>query len=178
MANATDDQSRVAVFPLTADPPTLAHVDLIERSLAVFDQVLWAVGSNPAKQPLFSLKDRLSMLQAVVAEQGWQSRVRVTDYTGSTVRFAMSVSARAIVRGLRSTQDFQPEFQQAVANRGINPQIDTFFLMTAPAYATISSSLVRELIALGESIDAYVPTPVLSFVAGRSNPAHLGGADG
>lgn len=164
---------RIAVFPLTADPPTRAHVDLIARTLSAFDQVYWAVGANPAKQPLFSLQDRLAMLQAVVDTQGWSSRVTVIDYVGATVRFALSVGAQVIVRGLRSTQDFQPEFQQAVANRGISPQIDTFFLMTAPEFATISSSLVRELIALGESIQDYVPPEVLGFVAGRSNPGHL-----
>lgn len=171
------EASRIAVFPLTADPPTRAHVDLIARTLSVFDHVYWAVGANPAKHPLFSLKDRIAMLQAVVASQGWHTRVTVMDYVGSTVRFALSVSARAIVRGLRSTQDFQPEFQQAVANRGISPEIDTFFLMTAPEFATISSSLVRELIALGESIEDYVPAEVLSFVAGCSNPEHLPRAD-
>lgn len=164
---------RIAVFPLTADPPTRAHVDLIARTLSAFDRVYWAVGSNPAKQPLFSLQDRLAMLQAIVDSQGWSSRVSVMDYVGSTVRFALSVEAHVIVRGLRSTHDFQPEFQQAVANRGISPAIDTFFLMTAPEFATISSSLVRELIALGESIEDYVPQEVLVFVAGRSNPGYL-----
>lgn len=165
--NAVARVSPVALFPLTADPPTKAHVDLIARSLVVFDRVYWAVGNNPAKKPLFSIEDRFSMLQAVVAAKGWSDRVTVTDYAGSTVRFALAVGAGTIVRGLRSTQDFQPEFQQAVANRGISEQVDTFFLMTAPAFSTISSSLVRELIALGESIEAYVPAEVLPLVTDR-----------
>jgi pantetheine-phosphate adenylyltransferase len=165
--------ARIAVFPLTADPPTLAHVDLIERALMVFDHIYWAIGANPAKTPLFSMQDRASMLRAVVEANGWQARVRVADYVGATVRFALSVKAQVIVRGLRSTQDFQPEFQQAVANRGISRSVDTFFFMTAPQYATISSSLVRELVSLGESIEDYVPPAVLKFLAGRSNPHHI-----
>ena len=170
-AGANPDQrlmGRVALCPLTADPPTLAHQDIVARALGIFDRVIWALGTNPRKQPQFSQAQRLEMLNAIVAEQGWQGRVMPMLYTGSTVRFALSHRAVAIVRGLRSPDDFANEFPQAVANRGIGEGVETLFLAAAPIYAVCSSSLVRELLLLGESVDAYVPPAVCDWLSSRA----------
>ncbi|MEJ2754726.1 MAG: pantetheine-phosphate adenylyltransferase, partial [Gammaproteobacteria bacterium] len=144
---------------------THAHQDIVARALVFFDKLIWALGTNPVKQPLFSQSQRLEMLNAIVDAQGWRGRVEPMAYEGATARFALSQGACTLIRGLRSPDDFASEFTQTVANRQMGPGIETLFLMTAPAYAACSSTIVRELLALGESIEPYVPAVVCDYIA-------------
>jgi len=159
-----DVTSRVCVLPLSADPPTLAHRALLKSALTVCDQVIWALGQNPRKQTLFSEQQRKQMLNNIVQEQGLASVVSVTSYSGSTARFAQQVGAKILVRGLRNCSDLQSESQQAAVNRQLTGIETCFFVVPAP-YAQISSTLVRELIALEESIEPYVPKAVAEYIA-------------
>jgi pantetheine-phosphate adenylyltransferase len=157
---------RLAVFPGTFDPLTNGHLDLIDRSLAIFDRVVAAVLVNPGKHPMFSLEDRVSMIRAATANR---SRLEVEAFTGLLADYVRSRGATAVVRGVRSGSEFTAESQMARMNRHLNPACETVFLAASGACAHISSSLVREILALGGSIDGLVP-PAVADVASRRVP--------
>jgi pantetheine-phosphate adenylyltransferase len=145
---------RVAVYPGSFDPVTLGHVDIIDRAIAIFDRVVVGVLANPGKQPLFTVEEREALLRAVIGER---PRVDVTSFDGLTVDFAKACSAIAIVRGLRVLSDFESEFQMALMNRRLNPDVNTVFLMTSFSNVFISSSIIKEVCRLGGSVDEVVP---------------------
>jgi pantetheine-phosphate adenylyltransferase len=136
---------RVAVFPGQFDPITLGHIDIIRRAVNLFEEVIVAVGINPDKRELFTHDQRLSMIQEVLADI---PRARAAKYDGLTVDFVRSVNATVIVRGIRDVSDLHHEFQLALANRAVGG-IETVFVMTADQYALTSSSLIRQVVALG-----------------------------
>ncbi len=142
----------IAVYPGSFDPITRGHEDLIHRSLAFVDKVVVAVAINSAKQPLFSLQERVALIQQCVREP----RVEVRAFDGLLVNFAHSVGASLIVRGLRAVSDFEYEFQMALMNRNLGPTIETVFLVPASDLTYLSSSLVREVARFGGDVSALV----------------------
>jgi pantetheine-phosphate adenylyltransferase len=144
----------IAVFPGSFDPVTNGHLDLIDRSLAVFDEVIVAILVNPDKRPLFSLDERVAILKEVCRRKG---RVRIDTFSGLLVDYAVRVGASSVVRGLRAISDFEYEFQMALMNRRLDPSIDTIFLMTPESYSYVSSRLVKEVFHLGGSVSGLVP---------------------
>ncbi|MFA4030259.1 MAG: hypothetical protein GDYSWBUE_001901 [Candidatus Fervidibacterota bacterium] len=147
-----------AVYPGTFDPITNGHLDVIERAARIFDELIVAVATNPAKQPLFSLEERALMVREACAHL---PNVSVETFNGLLVEFARSIGAKVIVKGLRAISDFDYEFQMASMNRKLAPDIETVFIMTSLEYAYLSSSLIKEVAMLGGCIEGLVPPPVL-----------------
>ena len=153
-----------AIYPGTFDPITKGHTDLVERALHLFDKVIVAVAENTAKEPTFSLEERINMAKVALEEfQG----VEVLPVPGLLVEFAKQHGAKAILRGLRAVSDFEYEFQLAGMNRKLAPEIETLFLTPAEKYAYISSSLVREIAALGGDVSPFVHKNVMAELIKR-----------
>jgi len=146
-----------ALYPGSFDPITNGHVDIIERGLRVFDRIVVAVLENPKKAPLFTTKERVRMIQDIFASK---KEVEVRAFDGLLVDFARARGTRVVMRGLRAISDFEYEFQMALMNRNLAPDIETFFMMPNVNYSFLSSNLVREVAALGGSVEGLVPGPV------------------
>ena len=144
--------TRIGIYPGSFDPITRGHEDLIRRSLAFVDQVVVAVAVNVAKQPLFTLEERVALIRAAVPD----SRVQVRSFDGLLVDCARQSGASVIVRGLRAVSDFEYEFQMALMNRNLAPQLETVFLVPAFDLTYLSSSLVREVARFGGDVSALV----------------------
>lgn len=143
-----------AVYPGTFDPVTNGHVDLVERSLSIFDEVIVAVAENPKKKPLFSLKERISMFKKVSA--GYD-RVVIEGFDGLLVDYVRKKRAVAIIRGLRAVSDFEYEMQMALMNRRLDNTIETVFMMPNQDYSFITSTIVREAASYGGDVSSLVP---------------------
>ncbi|HEY5601873.1 MAG TPA: pantetheine-phosphate adenylyltransferase [Gammaproteobacteria bacterium] len=154
----------IAIYPGTFDPITKGHTDLVERALHLFDKVIVAVAENTAKEPVFSLEERLGMAKVALAKQ---PGVEILPFHGLLVEFAKQHQAKAILRGLRAVSDFEYEFQLAGMNRKLAPEIETLFLTPAEKYAYISSSLVREIAALGGDVSPFVHKNVMAELVKR-----------
>jgi pantetheine-phosphate adenylyltransferase len=148
---------RVAVYPGSFDPVTFGHLDILERATLIFDRVIMAVLENPGKAPLFTTEERVELIRASVAEHPRFDHIEVGTFSGLTVEYARQSGATAIVRGLRAVSDFENEFQMALMNRRLAPQIHTVFLMTAFSNVFVSSSLIKEVCRYGGRIDDFVP---------------------
>jgi pantetheine-phosphate adenylyltransferase len=146
-----------AIYPGSFDPITNGHVDIIVRGLEVFDRVVVAVLENPKKRPLFTTKERVRMIQGLFASK---RAVEVRAFDGLLVDFARAQGTRVVIRGLRAVSDFEYEFQMALMNRSLAPDIETFFMMPSVHYTFLSSNLVREVAGLGGSVEGLVPEPV------------------
>jgi pantetheine-phosphate adenylyltransferase len=146
-----------AVYPGSFDPLTNGHLDLIERSLRIFDELIVAVVTNPAKTALFSDAERVEMIREATPRL---PGIQVMVFEGLLVDFASSVGARAIIRGLRAVSDFEYEFPMALMNRKLREEIETVFLMPYEAYAYISSRLIKEVAAYGGTVTGLVPPGV------------------
>jgi pantetheine-phosphate adenylyltransferase len=147
-----------ALFPASFDPPTNGHIDLIERSREVFDEVVVAVAINVGKTGTFSFEERLEMLNSVTAEM---DGVRVEGFSGLVVEHAKAMGATVIIRGLRAMSDFEYEFEMALMNRHIEPDLETLFMMSRQEYLYVSSSRLKELVRFGANVDEFVP-PVIA----------------
>ena len=147
----------LAVFPGSFDPITNGHLDIIERSLTVFDLVTVAILVNLEKQPLFTVEERVEIIRE--AYQG-NARVKVETFSGLLVDYAEKAGATVIVRGLRAISDFEFEFQMALMNRRLNGKIETVFMMPAEQYSYISSRLIKEVFSLGGRVHGLVPDMV------------------
>lgn len=145
--------TRRAIYPGSFDPMTMGHLDIIERSAKLFDEVIVAVLVNQDKQPMFSVEERVEMIRQVAA---WPN-VRVGTFAGLLVDYAIAQQAQVIVRGIRAISDYEYELQMALMNRRLEPQVETFFLMAAEAYSYLSSRLIKEVFKLGGSITGLVP---------------------
>ena len=154
----------IAVYAGTFDPITNGHVDILERSLALFDEVVVAIASNPRKQPLFTLEERIRFIQDATTNN---PRVRCDAFEGLLVEYCARKRARFIVRGLRALADFEYEFQFAHMNRRLAPGVDTVFFMTDESHHYVSSSLIKEVASLGGDIDGLVPTAVAAALAAK-----------
>jgi pantetheine-phosphate adenylyltransferase len=144
--------TRVGVYPGSFDPITKGHEDLIHRSLAFVDKLVVAVAVNVSKQPLFTLEERVALIEQTVRDKA----IEVRSFDGLLVDFALSVGATVIVRGLRAVSDFEYEFQMALMNRTLAPKLETVFLVPAFDLTYLSSSLVREVARFGGDVSALV----------------------
>jgi pantetheine-phosphate adenylyltransferase len=151
----------VAVYPGTFDPPTNGHADIIERASKLFDNVVVAVGKNSHKTPLLAVDERLEALTEISSPY---KNVTVESFGGLLVDYAKSKGAKSIVRGLRAVADFDYEFQIAMVNRKLEPEVDSVFLMTRWEYSFLSSSVVREVALLNGDVSTMVPDPVLTIL--------------
>jgi len=149
--------SRVAVYPGSFDPITCGHEDLVLRSLAFADRVIIAVAVNAAKQPLFTVEERIALIRQAVPNPA----VEVQSFEGLLVDFARKVGASLLVRGLRAVSDFEYEFQMALMNRNLAPKLETVFLVPAFDLTYLSSSLVREVARYGGDVSKLVHPAVL-----------------
>jgi pantetheine-phosphate adenylyltransferase len=139
-------------------------VDILRRAAGLFDEVIVAVGANTAKRPMFSLEERVEMLQEIVSET---PNVRVMPFDGLLVSFAIQQNACAVIRGLRAVSDFENEFQMALANRMLAPNLETVFLMTSAEVMFVSSSIVKEIASLGGDVSGLVPKAVAARLMSR-----------
>lgn len=158
-----------AMYPGTFDPITLGHEDLVRRASRLFDKVVVAIAANPGKEPMFSLEERVALAKSVLKDF---DGVEVTGYAGLTVNFAKENGLRVIVRGLRAISDFEYEFQLANMNRHLTDEVETAFLTPTETYTYISSSLVREIAALGGDISEFVSPAIKKALlerCGRTN---------
>ncbi|HKA86658.1 MAG TPA: pantetheine-phosphate adenylyltransferase [Haliangiales bacterium] len=149
--------TRLAVYPGTFDPITNGHLDILRRSLKIFDRVIVAIGENVRKTPLFSVDERFGFIRDGLGDV---SRVEFDTFSGLLVDFARRRGATTIVRGLRALADFEYEFQFAHMNRRLAPGVDTMFLMTAEEHFYVSSSLVKEVAGFGGDVAGLVPEAV------------------
>jgi len=147
-----------AVYPGTFDPITNGHSDLIDRATVIFDKVIVAIAASPGKQPRFNLNQRVELAREVL---GANKRVEIMEFDKLTVDFAQQVGAEVILRGLRAVSDFEYEFQLAGMNRRLAPDVETLFLTPAEQFTYISSTLVREIAALGGDVAEFVHPCVL-----------------
>jgi len=153
-------RTKIAVYPGSFDPITNGHIDLVKRTLRVFDRVIVAIASNPEKDnSLFSVEERLEMIREVF--KGLGRRVQADSFEGLLVDYTERAGAEVIIRGLRAVSDFEYEFQMAMMNRGLKPNLETLFMMTGESYFYISSRLVKEVVSLGGDVSALVPKSVL-----------------
>lgn len=143
-----------AIYPGSFDPVTYGHIDIIERASDIFDELIVAVLNNKAKTPLFSVEERVNILNEVLSGL---PNVKILSYEGLLVDFAVSVGAGVIVRGLRAVTDFEYELQLAQTNSVLNGGVDTIFLTTSLKYAYLSSSTVKEVASYGGNISKFVP---------------------
>ncbi|HIJ68351.1 MAG TPA: pantetheine-phosphate adenylyltransferase [Deltaproteobacteria bacterium] len=150
----------IAVYPGSFDPITNGHIDLLERALKIFDNVIIAIAANPGKQPLFSTEERLEMIRDSLADHPLKDRVQVDLFEGLLVDYVQSIPGRAIVRGLRAISDFEYEFQMALMNRKLNADIETAFIMTGMRWIYISSRIIKEVVRSGGDVSGLVPDNV------------------
>jgi len=143
-----------AIYPGSFDPLTNGHLDLIARASRIFDHLVVAILRNSAKDPLFTVEERVAMLSEGVAEF---DNVSVSTFDGLLVEFAREERAQAVVRGIRAISDYEYEFQMALMNRRLSPELETIFLMPDAKYSFVSSRLVKEVFNLGGSVDGLVP---------------------
>lgn len=150
------ERARVAVYPGSFDPITNGHVDIVDRSLRIFDRVTISISTNGDKGgSLFTTKERLEMIRDVFSGHG--ARIKVDSFSGLLVDYADGVGAKVIIRGLRAVSDFEYEFQMAMMNRYLEGSIETLFMVPDQAYTYLSSSLIKEIYSLGASVQGMVP---------------------
>lgn len=161
---------RRAIYPGSFDPVTLGHIDVIERALRLFDEVIVAAAPSEGKSPLFPIEERLELIRASLPGE---SRLKVKQLDGLLVDFVRAEQAEVIVRGLRAVSDFEFEFQMALMNRRLAANVETIFLMPKEDYSYISSRIVKEVARLGGDVSGVVPPPVAAalrkqFSGGKS----------
>jgi pantetheine-phosphate adenylyltransferase len=155
---AADTDQSIAVYPGTFDPITMGHLDIINRSLNLFDKVVIAIAVNSSKKPLFSIEERLDMIASSFPEN--ETRIEVDTVDGLLVDYAYRKGAKAIIRGLRAVSDFDYEFQLALMNRRIEREVETVFLMTGFRWIFISSSIIKDAARHGGDVSGLVPDHV------------------
>ena len=153
-----------ALYPGTFDPPTNGHLDLVERGARLFDHLIVAILSNPGKDPLFTVEERVEMLKESTAAL---KNVSVATFDGLMVEFARKQGVSAVLRGIRAISDYEYEFQMALMNRRIAPEIETVFLQPAGRYSFVSSRMLKEVFSFGGDVSGLVPPNVLKRLRGR-----------
>jgi pantetheine-phosphate adenylyltransferase len=147
-----------ALYPGTFDPPTNGHLDLIERGSKLFDRLIVAILNNPGKDPLFTVEERVEMLKESTAAL---KNVSVATFDGLMVEFARKQGAKAVLRGIRAISDYEYEFQMALMNRRLAPEIETVFLQPAGRYSFVSSRMLKDVVSFGDDVSGLVPPNVL-----------------
>ena len=148
---------KIAVYPGTFDPMTNGHIDIIQRGLRIFDKIIVTVAVNPGKSPLFSLEERIEMIEQSI---GAVENVEVAQFHGLIAEYLKSVNAIAMIRGLRAISDFEYEFQMSLMNRKLNEEVETVFLMPAQEYIHLNSTIIKEVASFNGDISEYVPKNV------------------
>lgn len=148
---------RKAVYPGTFDPVTYGHLDVIKRGSRIFDELVIAVGHNPLKDPLFTIKERMDMISKNI--RGIKN-TRVDCFKGMLTDYMKEMQTNVILRGIRTVSDFEYEFQRALTNRVLKTDIETVFIMTSQEYSFLNSSLIKEAVSLGGDISMFVPSDV------------------
>lgn len=156
---------RIAVCPGSFDPVTLGHLDIIQRACHIFDKVIVAVPVNPQKHSSFSVEERMELLRIVTEEEGLN--VEIDKVEGLLADYARKKNATAVVKGLRALTDFDYEFQQALTNKKLNPELETIFLATSAENMFLSSSMVRQVAGFGGDISHFVPSCILQTIKER-----------
>jgi len=151
---------RIALFPGSFDPFTNGHLDVVRRGAMLFDEIIIAIGNNSSKSRYLPVEQMTEMIAEVFRDE---PRVSVRSYKGLTADYAREVGARFLLRGLRNTTDFEYENTIAQANRHVNPELETVFLITSPALAAISSTIIREIHRFGGNVDDFVPFQLPPF---------------
>lgn len=159
------NRGKLAVYPGSFDPITSGHVDILMRSLELFDKVIVAIATNPNKEPLFTLDERQAFIRDALGDH--TARVELSHNDGLLVEYCKKVGASTIVRGLRALNDFEYEFQLAHMNRRLAPGVDTVFFMTDERNHYVSSSLVKEVASFGGDVSGLVPPAVATALAAK-----------
>jgi len=154
-------KNRIAVYPGTFDPITNGHLDIIERGLKLFDGLIVAIAESPAKEPLFDVDERVTMAKEAVKKY---KNVKVESFNCLLIDYLRKKNANIILRGLRVISDFEYEFQMALTNRKLAPDIETVFMMTAEGYSYLSSRFIKEIARLGGRFDCFVPVNVAKML--------------
>jgi pantetheine-phosphate adenylyltransferase len=149
---------RRAIFPGSFDPLTNGHLDVIKRSLPLFDEIIIAVLNNPDKNPMFSVEERCAMIREILPTIKNGNCILIVDsFSGLTAEFAKEQNATAIVRGIRAVSDYEYELRMALMNRKLEPTIETVFLMAAEEYSYVSSDLMKQVFRLGGRVEGLIP---------------------
>lgn len=159
-----------ALYPGSFDPITNGHLDVLARAARLFEEVIVAVAHNDSKQALFSAQERVQLLSESTAHLG---NVKVTSFEGLLVDFARAQKAKAVIRGLRAVSDFEFEFQMALMNRSLEPELEALFLMPCEEYSYISSRMVKEVARLGGAVSRFVPPCVERALKSRYQTANI-----
>jgi pantetheine-phosphate adenylyltransferase len=158
-----------AIYPGSFDPPTNGHLDLIQRGSKIFEELVVAILRNSEKVPMFSVSERLEMLQALTADL---PNVRIDTFDGLMVEYAKSMDAMCVLRGIRAISDYEYELQMALMNRKLEPTLETVFMMPADKYSYVSSRLVREVAQAGGPVKGLVPEFVEQKLREKLDPAY------
>jgi pantetheine-phosphate adenylyltransferase len=152
---------KIALFPGSFDPVTKAHVDIVKRSVGLFDKVYIGIGANSSKQGLLSIETREQMLRAVFQHD---DRIHIVAYEGLTVNFCKSIGATYMIRGIRTVSDFEYEKAIAQMNHALVPDIESIFIVSKPGYSSISSTIVREIMRHNGDVAQFIPAEALAYL--------------
>lgn len=161
------NKRKVAVYPGTFDPVTLGHLDILKRASILFDEVIIAVAETTSKTTLFTMEERVDLLRQSIHPKEYKCPVNIDRFTGLLVDYVRSKKATILVRGIRAVSDFEYEFQMALMNRHLAPEIETVYLMPDEKFVYLSSSLVRVVGKFNGNLKSFLPPPVLQAVRRR-----------
>jgi pantetheine-phosphate adenylyltransferase len=153
---------KIALFPGSFDPITKAHVDILKRSLSLFDKIYIGIGVNSSKQSLLSVEKRLEMITAVFKDE---PKLEMVTYEGLTVNFCQKIGASHMIRGIRTVSDFEYEKAIAQMNHALIPEIESIFIVSKPGYSSISSTIVRDILRFGGDVSQFLPSAALPFLS-------------
>jgi len=148
---------RIAVFPGSFDPITIGHVDIIERALPLFDEIIIAIGINSSKKHMFPLEERQSHITKTFEGN---TKIKQGTYSGLTIDYCRAIGAKYILRGMRSEHDFEFERSIALMNKAMKPEIETIFLVSAPEFSAVSSTIVRDILKHGGDANQFLPSAI------------------
>lgn len=154
----------IAVYPGSFDPCTNGHLDIIDRSAKLFDKVIVAVLTNSSKTPVFTVSERIELLKTATADY---SNVEVCSFSGLLVDFLRKIDVKVVIKGIRAVSDFEYEFQMALTNKALYPELETLFMHSSQEYMFLSSSVVREVAKYGGSLTGLVPEELIPIVEKR-----------